>query len=49
MGNSNLKPKGWWSRRHETREAQDEARGRYQQGRGPNVRKGRKRQKGGSR
>jgi hypothetical protein len=45
MGNSKLKPKGWHSRRHETRDAQDEARERYQQGRGPNVRKGRKRRK----
>lgn len=39
MGNSKLKPKGWWSRRHETRQAQDEARERYQSMRGPAARK----------
>lgn len=38
---------GWHSRRHQTSEAQEAARERYQQGRGPNVRKGRRRQKGG--
>ena len=42
MGNSTLKPKGWWSRRHKTREAQDEARERYQEGRGPNMHHGRR-------
>jgi hypothetical protein len=31
--------KGWWSRRHETREAQDAARERYQAERGPVARK----------
>lgn len=32
MGNSKLKPDGWWSRRHRTREAQDAAREAYQRG-----------------
>lgn len=45
MGNSKLKPKGWHSKRHQTREAQDASREKYKEGRGPNVRKGRKRQK----
>lgn len=45
MGNSKNKPKGWHSRRHRTREAQDLAREEYQKGRGPNIRKGRKRKK----
>lgn len=39
------KAAGWHSRRHETREAQDEARERYQSRRGPNVRRGRRLQK----
>lgn len=39
MGNSKLKPKGWWSKRHKTREAQDAARERYQYERGPKARK----------
>lgn len=29
MGTSKLKPPGWWSRRHQTRQAQDEATARY--------------------
>lgn len=39
MGNSKIKPKGWWSRRHKTREAQDAARERYQSEHGPDARK----------
>jgi hypothetical protein len=31
--------KGWWSRRHETREAQDAASEKYQHERGPAARK----------
>ena len=42
------KAAGWHSRRHETREAQDAARRRYQEGRGPNMRKGKRRPKGTS-
>jgi hypothetical protein len=39
MGNSKQKPnEKWWSRRHETREAQDAARERYQQSHGKAAR-----------
>lgn len=38
MGNSKQKPTGWWSRRHETRDAQDAAREQYQREHGRKAR-----------
>lgn len=48
MGNSKLKPAGWWSRRHKTREAQDAARERYkaEHGRKARQRKAKERHPG---
>lgn len=45
MGNSKIKPKGWHSKRHRTSEAQEISRDKYKEGRGPNMRKGKKRKK----
>lgn len=38
MGTSKIKPDGWWSRRHRTREAQDAARERYHAAHGRKAR-----------
>lgn len=39
MGTSKLKPQGWWSRRHPTREAQDAAREAYKAEHGRDARR----------